>query len=72
MSKYSIHEIQCPHCERKIKVNVADSINVTLDADEFLTFTNEKEVASKATADLVNGLSVWCEDDSYGNYYIYG
>lgn len=42
MSKYSIHEIQCPHCERKIKVNVADSINVTLDADEFFKVRSGK------------------------------
>ena len=37
-----------------------------------LTFTNETEVASTATTELINGLSIWCEDKTYGNYYIYG
>lgn len=37
-----------------------------------LTFYNEKEVVSEVTAELLSGLSLWCKDKSYGNYYIYG
>lgn len=37
-----------------------------------LTFNNEKEVANSATAELLAGLSIWCQDNTYGNYYIYG
>lgn len=37
-----------------------------------LKFTNEKETASGATAQVVAGLSLWCKDNSYGNYFIYG
>jgi hypothetical protein len=37
-----------------------------------LTFNNELEVPNGATAELLAGLSIWCEDNSYGNYYIYG
>ena len=37
-----------------------------------LTFTNEIEPASSATAELIAGLSIWCKDGSYGNYCRYG
>lgn len=37
-----------------------------------LTFTNEREVINDATIDFLNGLSIVCEDSSYGNYCIYG
>ena len=37
-----------------------------------LEFTNEKETANSATAELLAGLSIWCKDNSYGNYFIYG
>lgn len=37
-----------------------------------LKFTNDGDVASEATARIVAGLSIWCTDDSYGNYFIYG
>ena len=37
-----------------------------------LTFTNEREVINSATIDFLNGLSIVCEDNSYGNYCIYG
>jgi hypothetical protein len=37
-----------------------------------LTFNNEKEVANSATTELLAGLSIWCQDNSYGNYFIYG
>ena len=37
-----------------------------------LTFTNEREVINDATIDFLNGLSIVCEDNSYGNYCIYG
>ena len=37
-----------------------------------LTFTNEAEVASSATAEVISGLSIWCKDGSYGNYCRYG
>lgn len=36
-----------------------------------LTFTNKREVISKPTVDAVKALSIVCEDDSYGNYFIY-
>lgn len=36
-----------------------------------LTFYNEKEVVSEVTAELLSGLSLWCDDRSYGNYYLY-
>jgi hypothetical protein len=37
-----------------------------------LTFNNEQEIASDITQGLISGLSIWCEDNSYGNYFIYG
>lgn len=37
-----------------------------------LTFTNQREVINSATIDFLNGLSIVCEDNSYGNYCIYG
>ena len=37
-----------------------------------LTFNNELEVPNGATAELLAGLSIWCEDNSYGNYFLYG
>ena len=37
-----------------------------------LTFNNELEVPNGTTAELLAGLSIWCEDNSYGNYYRYG
>ena len=37
-----------------------------------LTLTNEKEVVSKPTVDAVQALSIVCEDNTYGNYRIYG
>ena len=39
-----------------------------------LTFSNQHKdgVSSAATAKTVAGLSLWCQDDSYGNYFVYG
>lgn len=37
-----------------------------------IEFVNEKEVANSATIEVMAGLSIWCLDNSYGNYYIYG
>lgn len=37
-----------------------------------LTFTNQRETINDATVDFINGLSIVCEDNSYGNYCIYG
>ena len=37
-----------------------------------LTFTNKRQVINDATIDFLNGLSIVCEDNSYGNYCIYG
>lgn len=37
-----------------------------------ITFTSEVDVASPATAEVLAGLSVWCADNSYGNYCLYG
>ena len=36
-----------------------------------LTFTNERFVSNPATLDQINGLNLWCADDSYGNYRLY-
>ena len=33
MSKYSIHKITCPHCNKEFSEEIADSLNVTLDPD---------------------------------------
>lgn len=54
------------------QVKVVIIYNGKVIRSNILTFTNEKEIASKATAELIAGLSLWCEDKSYGNYYIYG
>ena len=35
MSKFSIHKIKCPHCGKEIEVNIADSLNATLDNEAF-------------------------------------
>ena len=37
-----------------------------------LTFTNQRKTINDATIDFINGLSIVCEDNSYGNYCIYG
>lgn len=37
-----------------------------------IRFTNEIEVISSATIDAIAGLSIWCNDNSYGNYVRYG
>lgn len=36
-----------------------------------LTFENERQVNNPATLDQLNGLNLWCADNSYGNYRIY-
>ena len=36
-----------------------------------LTFTNEKEVINEPTSQFLQGLNIWCKDNTYGNYYIY-
>ena len=36
-----------------------------------ITFTNERQVDNPATLDQINGLNLWCADNSYGNYRIY-
>lgn len=36
-----------------------------------LTFENERPVNNPATLDQLNGLNLWCADNSYGNYRIY-
>lgn len=33
MSKYSIHKIRCPYCNKEFSKEIADSFNVTLDSD---------------------------------------
>lgn len=35
MSKYSIHNLKCPHCNKEFSEEIADSLNVTLDQDSF-------------------------------------
>lgn len=37
-----------------------------------LVFTSEIDVASSATTEILAGLSIWCLDKSYGNYFRYG
>lgn len=55
--------------EEKVKaiINLGDQYYYS----NILTFTNKKEVISKPTVDAVQALSISCEDDSYGNYFIY-
>lgn len=36
-----------------------------------ITFVNERPVDNPATLDQINGLNLWCQDDTYGNYRIY-
>ena len=36
-----------------------------------ITFENERPVDNPATLDQINGLNLWCADNSYGNYRIY-
>lgn len=35
MSKYSIHRLKCPYCNKEFSEEIADSLNVTLDLDSF-------------------------------------
>lgn len=38
-----------------------------------LTFTNsDPDVVSGATSTQLSGLTLWCQDGSYGNYFVYG
>ena len=39
-----------------------------------ITFTaqNPDGVVNQATAKTLSGLSIWCKDNSYGNYFVYG
>lgn len=36
-----------------------------------ISFINERPVDNPATLDQINGLNLWCADNSYGNYRIY-
>ena len=36
-----------------------------------ITFENERYVSNPSTLDQLNGLNLWCKDNSYGNYRIY-
>ena len=36
-----------------------------------LEFTNIEEVVSKPTVDAVSALTIWCDDESNGNYFVY-
>ena len=36
-----------------------------------ITFNNERYVSNPSTLDQINGLNLWCADNSYGNYRIY-
>lgn len=55
----------------QIKVIII-SPNKELIQSNIMIFTNEGEVVSGATADKTNGLSIWCKDNSEGNYFLYG
>lgn len=55
--------------EEKIKAIILYDDKVIV--SNILTFTNEKEVVNDATKDFLAGLNIWCEDGTYGNYYIY-
>lgn len=44
----------------------------TVIRSNIITFKNEKEVPNSSTIDMTNGLSLWCKDNSYGNYFVYG
>lgn len=56
--------------EEKIKAIVLYQDKII--RSNILVFTNEKGAISGATADFLAGLSIWCTDNSYGNYYLYG
>ena len=36
-----------------------------------ITFTNQSKVSNDATMEALAGLNIWCNDKSYGNYFIY-
>lgn len=40
MSKYSIHSIKCPYCNKEFSEEIADSLNVTLDSDSLNKIRN--------------------------------
>jgi hypothetical protein len=46
--------------------------NGSIVRSNIITFDNEREVPNGSTAELLAGLSIWCEDNTYGNYYLYG
>lgn len=56
------------------QVKVIILFNGNIIRSNILTFTNQDEngVSSSATASTVAGLQLWCEDGSYGNYFVYG
>ena len=58
------------HNEERIKVIII--YNEKPYYSNILTFKNDKQVINDATVDLLNGLSIVCEDKSFGNYYLYG
>jgi hypothetical protein len=55
--------------EEKIKVILINGSDILY--SNIITFTNEQEVVNQATKDFVAGLNIWCNDGTYGNYYIY-
>lgn len=62
------------HNQEKIKAIITygkDSNNQYIQSN-VLTFSNRTEVSSLPTIDAMSALSIGCEDNSYGNYYLYG
>lgn len=62
------------HNQEKIKAIITygkDGNNQYIQSN-VLTFSNRTEVFSLPTIDAMSALSIGCEDNSYGNYYLYG
>lgn len=55
--------------EEKVKVIILYNDEVI--RSNIVTFVNEDEVINGITAAYVNGLNIWCLDNTYGNYLIY-
>ena len=69
--KYTLHPATNVASEQIKAIILYDGKIVS---SNILTFTNEDSegVSNAATAKTVAGLSIWCNDGSYGNYFVYG
>ena len=69
--KYTLHPATNVESEKIKAVILYDGKIIS---SNILTFTNEDKegISNAATAKTVAGLSIWCADGSYGNYFVYG